>query len=523
MAFSGFCALSLEVIWTRLLVLLLGNSIYAFSAMLASFLMGIGVGSLISGHWMRYNKNLSEAFCVLQALLGVAIAGTIELYRWQGLSHLDASYLYSPIQSSGDFFTLFVMSMSIIVPVTIIYGMLFPLAVGIADARGSGDAVGRVYAFNTVGSVVGPLVCGFILIPTIGTRYALYLLCGIHIVLGALVAVWEEYRGARWLIGVGAALVIALAIFRPDPYFEIIQARLLHRSLGRVIFNEEGASSTVTLFAGARGETLILINGIVVSGKGDLGRLMVHLPLILQADPKRALIICLGAGNTFRAAVDHHVATDLVELEPEVVSAFSSLWADHDSYLNHSGVRIFINDGRNFLLTSRDRYDVIVVDGTPPIYSAGTVNLYSKEFVRLTQKHLTSTGVFALWVPLPCFERDFGMIARNFTDIFPHVVGWAQPGSKQWGILLMGSDKALNLDPQVLLRRAIARGLIKQNPWLNPYLLNSNNIISDASLRILASSYSTVTDNHPYTEFPLPLFLNNTPLRKTPDFALHRP
>jgi spermidine synthase len=218
--------------------------------------------------------------------------------------------------------------------------------------------------------------------------------------------------------------------------------------------------------------------------------------------------------------VDHHVAVDMVELEPEVVSAFRALWPDHEAYLHHAGVRVMVNDGRNFVLTSRESYDVVIVDGTPPIYSAGTVNLYSREFVDLARRHLTPTGMLALWVPLPCFDSDFGMILRNFTEVFPHTVAWQQPGSGLPGVLLLGSQSPFDLDPKAVDRRARERDLAAGNPWLNGGLLAPGRVIGEARLRQISAGYLEVTDDRPGTEFPLPRFLERAPLRRTPESLL---
>ena len=520
MAFSGFGALALEVLWTRMLVLLLGTSIYAFTSMLAATLVGIGAGSLLCARWLDPKKDLGRAFAGLQVLAGVLGAASLELYLRQGLARLDQSYLYSPIHSAGDFASLLAISGLILLPVTLTYGALFPLAAAIADARGAGDRVGRLYTFNTLGGVLGSLACGFALIPALGTKNAFYAICCLHVGLGALASLWAA-RGSGGRAAAGLALVVALAALRPDPFFEIVRARLERRAPGKVLFHDEGASSTVTAYETSAGETLLLINGIIVSGKGSQGRFMAHFPLILQAAPKKALVICLGAGNTFRAAVDHHVSVDLVELMPEVIAGFSKLWPDHDAYLHRSNARVINDDGRSFLLTSRSKYDLIVFDGTPPIYSAGTVNLYSKEFIELAKSRLTPAGMLALWVPLPCFDDDFGMLARNFTDAFPHTLAWAQPHSNIWGVLLIGSRIEPDLDPALVDRRALERGLAQADPWLNRSLLAPGKLMPDAVLREIAARYPSLTDDRPWIEFPLPLFLRHAPLRQRPE-ALFR-
>jgi predicted membrane-bound spermidine synthase len=305
---------------------------------------------------------------------------------------------------------------------------------------------------------------------------------------------------------------------RPDPFFEIVQARLIRRNPGQVIFHKEGTSATVTGFA-SRNETVIVINGIIVSGVGALGSVMADIPLLLQARPERALVICLGAGNTFRAALEHGIAVDLVELEPEVIASFPKLWPDSRSYTERPGARVTVNDGRNFLLTSAAKYDAIMVDGSPPIYAAGTVNLFTREFVELAKAHVTPTGIFALWVPLPSFESDFWMIARNMTDTFPHTLAWAVPHSPLKGFLLMGSNAPFATDPSVIAQRILDRKRMNVNSLLNARLLAPGRLIPDATLRATSARYPNVTDERPYTEFPLPAFLEGAPLLLDSAFA----
>ncbi|PYN87737.1 MAG: hypothetical protein DMD87_12115 [Candidatus Rokuibacteriota bacterium] len=517
-ALSGFCALALEVLWTRMLILLLGTSVYAFSAMLASFLVGIGLGSLVSARWMVPERLRGSTFCALQVAAGLLAAATLELYLSQGMARLDEAYLYSPIQSASDFLALFGLSAGIILPVTLLYGMMFPLAIRIADSRAAGTSVGTIYAFNTVGSVLGSIACGFVLIPALGTRNTLYLICLVHVAVGLAAAHLDRAVLIKKVAFAAFVPVIALPFLRPDPFFEIIQARLMQRSPGKVIFHQEGSSATVTWYAG-RHDTVVVINGILVSGVGALGSVMADIPLLLRARPERALVICLGAGNTFRAALEHNVAVDLVELEPQVIASFGKLWPDSRRYTERAEARIIVNDGRNFLLTSASKYDAIVVDGSPPIYSAGTVNLFTREFVELAKAHLTPTGIFALWVPLPSFESDFWMIARNMTDTFPHALAWAVPHSALHGFLLMGSNAPFGTDPSVIAQRMVDRKRMNVHQLMDGRLLAPERLIPDAKLRAMSAWYPNVTDERPYTEFPLPAFLDGTPLLLDTVFA----
>ena len=521
MALSGFAALAFEVLWTRMLILVMGTSVYAFSAMLSVYLAGIAAGSVACSRcWLAGQRPPERAFAILQLAAGLLGLLGLNAYVWLGLARSSADYLYSPLLSAWDFPGLFLMAVAVVFPLTFVYGALFPLAARLMDPRGAGKAVGRLYAWNTAGSVLGALCAGFVLIPWLGTRGAVFALCGLHAALGLWTALLPEVRlslGKPAALGLAALLLMASPVLtQGDPFLKILSNRLGRRAAGKVLFHREGPSSTVTGYASERRETLLLINGITVSGKGPLGEFMSHFPLVLRPAPKRALVICLGAGNTFRAAVDHGVAVDLVELEPEVLASFKDLWPDHAAYLERPGVRVFNNDGRNFVLTSRELYDAVVLDGSPPIYSSGAVNLYSREFVTLAKARLTQDGILALWVPLPCFEGQFWHIARNFTDLFPHTLAWTQPNLE--GILLLGSAEPLELSPAELERRVAERGLKARAPWLTADVLAHERLVRDAALRRETARREPVTDDRPRTEFPLPRFLKGERLRRTSEF-----
>ncbi|MBI3271664.1 MAG: fused MFS/spermidine synthase [Planctomycetes bacterium] len=511
MACSGFGALALEVLWTRMLVLLVGTSVYGFSAMLAAYLTGLGVGSVLCGRWLRRPRPLVASFAVLQATAALLTLASLETYYRLGLAKSDPRYLYSPLHEAWDFVALFFSSGAVVLPVTLVYGALFPLAIRIADETGSGRSVGRLYTWNTLGSVAGSLCGGLVLIPLLGTRWGVLSVAGIHAMLALVSASAEGGRTrAAWALATATAAAGVAVSLHADPFLGILTGRLAADA--RVLRHLEGASATVTITERNRTPALY-INGVLVNAKAMMGRFMAHAPLLLQAGPKRALVICLGAGNTFRAAVDHGVEVDLVELEPDVVASFPLFWPDSERYLRHPKARVFVDDGRHFLLTSRMAYDLIVVDGSPPIFAAGTVNLYTRQFVALAHEHLTESGVLALWVPIPCFRDDLRRIARNFVDAFPSTAAWWT--RKSPGILLLGSGQALAPEPGLMLRRMQERGLAATDPYLPTALADVANYDLDATLRGLASGVEPVTDDRPYTEFPLPKFLRGEAMPRT--------
>jgi len=525
-AASGFCALSYEVIWTRLLILLLGSSAYAFSIMLAIYLTGIALGSLWAGQWKRKYASPGTLIGGFEMLLGGLGIGSLWIFRALGIQASNPLYLYSPLTAASDFPRLFLMAILVILPLTIILGVIFPLLGRAlsqeAPKAGVGRAVGALYGWNTVGGVVGSLLTGFYLIPWLGTQGACCLVSLLNLLIG-VVTLAREGAFARRLVAIGV-LASSFFVIEAIPshhkiFLEILTQRLAPMGPAAFIFHREGAEATVSVYHRySDDKRALLVNGIAVSARDGGGELMAHLPLLLHPHPASALVICFGAGNTFHAAVDHVGKVDAVELVPDVINSFQVMTPDSAHYLNHPGARIFNDDGRHYVLNSKDRYDAIIVDASPPIFSAGTVNLYSYEFLALCKARLNESGLMCLWVPLPCFESDFWMIARNFEELFPHVRVWTLP--KLGGMFLMGSSNPLESSVGMLAERIQARHLNKIAPWLTPDYLQEGLVLSEDQLKEVALKYPPVTDDHPYTEFPLGRFLAKETFWWTPDFIL---
>ena len=502
-ALSGFCALGLEVLWSRLMILLVGSSVYAFSALLAVNLLGIGLGSLLCAVWLRRGRaSAPTAFGLLQAGIGAAVLVGLAGYRWSGMAATGVQYFYSPLGQPGDILTFFRDCLIVVLPPAVLMGVAFPLA-GPLLAEGPGDegsAAGRAFAANTIGGVLGSLAAGFWLVPSFGTARAAFLLAGASLAGGGAVLARARARRSAWA-GFGALALAALAagVWTGDPARDILAHRLTLAG-AQVAFHREETAATVT-GAFHDGNRALLLNGIAVSGNGVPGRAMALVPLMLRPDAKRMLVICFGAGNTFRTAARAGVRVDAVDLVPGVFEAFPWFYPDGREVLALPNARTFEDDGRHFLLASGGGYDAIVVDGSPPIFAAQTVNLYTREFLELAHRKLSRNGVMTLWVPIPCRLDDFGAIARNFMDAFPHVAFWRQPGYA--GVLLMGSDEPLSLDRRRLEKAFRDFHGAEELPGLSAGFVAEGMPFDEARLRRTAQLFEPLTDDHPRTEFPL--------------------
>ncbi len=504
-AAGGFCALGLEVLWSRLMILLVGSSVYAFSALLAVDLLGIGAGSLICAYWLKRGKGRTSAptaFGLLQAGIGAAILIGIAAYRWSGMNAVGFRYLYSPLERPSDILGFFGDCLLVVFPPALLMGLSFPLA-GPLLAEGPGDegsAAGRAFAVNTIGGVLGSLAAGFFLVPMLGTARSCVLLAGVSLAAGAAALIQARAKRAAWGGFAALAAVSLLALSGVgDPARDVLEHRVAGLG-GTLDFYHEQTAATV---AGAAhdGVRSLLLNGIAVSGNEAPGKTMALVPLMLRPGSKRMLVICFGAGNTFRAAVRAGLTVDAVDLVPGVFESFPWFYPDGAAVLADPNARTFVDDGRHFLLTSSGGYDEIVVDGSPPIYAAQTVNLYTSEFLSLARTKLKPGGMMALWVPMPCRLDDFGAIARNFTDVFPHVAFWRHPAFG--GVLLMGSDAPIQADPRSLKKAFGDLRVAAEIPGLRDTFVVDGMPFDEARLRDGARLFEPLTDDRPRTEYPL--------------------
>jgi len=514
MGISGFTALALEVLWARALIITIGNSVYAFSAMLGVYLLGIALGSLYAETRAGNTADPLPALARCQAAIAALSVAGLAAFYFIGRNTIAPKYIYSPITQASDIFSLFGWALLIIFPVTLLMGFFFPVAAQ-AGVRASGrvGSIGPLYGANTLGTILGSLATGFILIPQLGTKFSFIIMALLAALTGVFLAGLageaEKRRFAPWL-AVSALLAVA-AFALPDPVFNIINRRLEVNMPGMLAYYHEDRAGAVSVVFSNGGQTKSLfINGFSVSGNGSAGKLMSHFPLLFQKDPKEMFIIGLGAANTLHSGVVEGVHVTVAELIASVREAGPLFLKDWDELAAAGKFTVRLNDGRNELLRSRERYDAIVVDVTPPIYSSGAVNLYSRDFFKLARAKLTKTGVFSIWIPKPCFESDYFMMLKSLKEVFPYVNVWNFPNMP--GFLALASNEELDFSPKLLDER-IKRGKVRlELPGMSAGFINGTRFMNTAQVEGLSEPYPAVTDDKPYTEFPLARFMAFSPM-----------
>ena len=503
-AASGFAAISYEIVWTRMFQIQLGTSIYAFSMMLGFYLLGIGLGSLAGGLLVRKINNRLKLFGWLQVAVALyGVAGMYLLVLFNPVSHLQSLVLSNII----------IVPLFIVTPLTLALGLMFPVVSSLyVEEREAGRGVGRLYSANTFGCIVGSLVCGFLLIDALGTRGTMLFLAGMNALLGAAILVYDRRRAVLFVVP-AIVVVAAAGLLSPDPFLTVIgktvQKVYGDRAPQVTIYHHRERAVATTTALGITADPVtkqLYVNGIGMTMLCTETKLMAHLPLALHRNPRSILVICFGMGTALRSAWAHEgVSCEVVELDGEAYKCFNYFHANGDQVLADPRVRHYVDDGRNFLLMSRRTYDVITMDPAPPLWSAGTVNLYTKEFFGLCRGHLANGGIMCLWIP-PAGFSEVRMIMKTYQDVFPGT--WVYGGLRYGGFYMIGSsvppDTSIARFRDVLGSVSVKADLNEWEPQpLTPEAITGLYLMGPEALRIFTGSAPVITDNNPYTEFPL--------------------
>ena len=432
-AAGGCAALGYEVVWTRLLSLPLRSFTYSFSLMLSLFLLGLCIGAIALAGLSSRIRNPLRWIGWLQIGMGAYVASSLV---WLP-GHL------APLSSEG--FGEFLVrgagrAALVVLPPTILSGISLPLAARAwaASVPHVGREVGAAFAANTLGSITGALAAGLVLLPWLGAPRALGVLALGQAAIGAVVLGVPARRLGERAAAVLAALVCAAPIVAVEPARFVASFLAAARgadSIGELLFFRESATDTIAVVRKEYGfrdpdAKSLLTNGVAMTATvKPVWRYMAaegHLPVLLARDPRRALAVGVGTGITLGAIASHEGIDSIVavELSEGVIEALPLFERENDRVLRDPRVRIVREDGRHWLETTRERFDVITAEPPPPIV-AGSVHLYSREFYEACLARLEPGGAMAQWLPLHAQSLvSARMTARTFVDAFPHVLLW---------------------------------------------------------------------------------------------------
>lgn len=469
LAVSGGVSMIYEVAWTRALALVIGSSTYAFTAMLVAVLTGIAGGSALYSWFWGTRRASPRTFAALQAGIGLVTVLALALFpRMPELFLASIAWSASPTVVQ---LVQLVVSACALLPATLLIGATFPCAVAVVahDPARIGQHVGRVYAANTVGAIAGAAAGGFLIMPAFGIHGSLAVAGATNLGLAALLlAATAGPRRLQWM-SAAAAVLAAIGALRVPPWDQSVMssgpAIYAHRYRGKpeewsrqlrrqtVLFYRDGVTSTVSVHR-VNGNVYLRVNGKTDASTADdmaTQLLLGHLPLLVHREPRSVLIIGMGSGVTAAAAARHPVRRiDLVEIEPAVLEAARFFAHVNHRVLTDPRVRPVIADGRNFLLTSPGRYDVIISEPSNP-WIGGVASLFSREFFEQARSHLMPGGLMLQWLQAySLLPDDLRMVVRTFRAVFPAASIWATA----WGdLLLLGGAEPVVIDPAVFARR----------------------------------------------------------------------
>lgn len=513
-AISGFCALALEVFWTRSLVFFLDNSTHAFTTILTAFLLGIAIGSVIVARFMDRQRRLLAWLGFLQVAIGLSAIAAIPIlnrlapvFESMAGSTLDAWLPWKWVAMR------FAKGMAVMLVPTVLMGMAFPLVTRIytRSVATVGTALGNVYSVNTVGGVLGSMLAGFVLIPLMGVQNGIILVAALSVVVGAVLVLNEPALERR--VRVAAVAGVAVVALGVGTYYVVRGPTILTSyyeavEQERVLSYAEGVGATVKVYVDDLGDRVLSVNGFPVAGTSmatqDAQVPLAHLPLLLTSVPEpRVNIVGFGSGGTSWEVTQYDVRrVDTVELVPAVIRAASWFEEVNHGVLADPDFNLILGDGRNHALVSDQQYDVISIDATSP-KMAGNGSLYSLEFYQLLRERLSDNGLVVQWLPFHLLsDAEVKMIAKTFQTVFPHTTVWFTP-FRQF-IILLGGEQPLRIDWGTLLDR-FQRDHVRQE--LAPFNVSdpidflSWFVMGEDGLAAYVDGASLNTDDHPYLEF----------------------
>ena len=514
-AVAGGIALGYEVVWSQAMAQFLSTRVFAFSVVLATYLAGLVIGSAL---YARFGHRIRDTWGLFGLLISAAgVIALLEIARldlWQLQIQFDAGKL--AFAATGSEFArmcaqFLVAAVGIVFLPTVLLGAAFPAALRLcAGSERIGRDVGRVLALNISGGIAGTLLTGFLLVPAVGLVRTLSILAIAAASVGALAVLGgsDVTRKLQWAICILGAIAVSAGFLTPTD--RLARPLLTTRGGGALILYQESRGATVAVAQQQAGDNVfrrLYIQGVSNSGDAMPSlrymRLQAMLPLIIhRGEPKSALVIGFGTGIT-AGAVLHYPGLQrsvCVELLPAVVRA-GELFPENYKAWSDPRMQIRIGDGRQELLRSAERYDLITLEPPPPS-AEGVVNLYSTDFYRLATKRLEPDGLFAQWLPLATQNNeDTRSLVRSFLDVFPYATLWT---TELHEMLLVGSYSPIELNSVEIANRFNQSGVstaLQAVGISSPAALLATWVTGRDGLERYAAHARPVTDDYPRIEY----------------------
>jgi spermidine synthase len=478
-AISGAAAMIYEVCWTRTLSMVIGGSTYAFTVMLATFLSGIFLGSFFCAKAVDKFRQPYLAFGVFQILVAVGCLTSLVLCRYLPTWNLQLNELLP-----NAFFSVwirFILAEAMLLPLTLFLGALFPIVIKCtaSDIEHIASSVGTVYSANTMGAIVGSILAGFVLIPQFGVEKTMVIATGVNMLVGTMMIFAQQDAKLSTKLAYVFFGVIVFGSFIANPYAvsdkkDFLLAQSTRRAMRdgyevlnpksnwntvmartQLVYYKDGPCSNVAILKFAEGDKVgtysLLTNGCVDASDGaDMSQqvLLASYPMLFRPNARRACVIGWGSGVTVAELLNFPITTiTAVELEPAVIEAAKIFNRHTHEPEKNPRVKVEINDGRNFLLATTQKFDVIVSEPSNP-WQVGVCNLFTSEYFECVKDRLTPDGVLSLWLQLGEISPDsIKAVMSALNGQFKYCLALA---SDQSNLVILASQKPLAANYQKL-------------------------------------------------------------------------
>jgi len=552
-AVSGFCAMSYEVIWTKLLGLIVGPTTYSFTIVLVTFITGLALGSMLFGWLGDKMKRPVWLLISTQIAAGLLVLGISQILGNSQLFFSKLLYTFREHFAMLSLSKAAILFIFMILP-TLCLGATFPLVSKIytQSILKVGRSIGVAYAINTIGAVLGSFCAGFVLIPQFGKENSLSLVIGLQLltslVIAGVIVLGRKEGVMRWFsVGVPALAGLVLCFYFPIWNHLALSLGRYHRfgeietSIKNTGWLESFLQGPEILTRIQRGELVYYGDGIggfttvlkypgvlggfeyslANSGKPDASSradmqtqtLLAHFPMLFHRDPKTVMVLGLASGITTGEVLCYPVERlDVLDINQQVVAAsdFFIPWNNH--VLSNSRTNLIIQDGRAHLQLTDRKYDVIISEPSNP-WMAGLAALFTREFFTLGRDRLNEDGIFCQWVHV--YEMDwsaFALIGRAFEEVFPNnLLVVTEPSTFGSDYLLVGFKGGDKLVLENAQRKLSYAKQSKNMTLADPRLLYR--LIMSEDLRELFGPGPVNTDSRPRLEFAAPKLMYTNDLK----------
>ena len=536
---SGFAAMGYEVAWSRTLSLIIGSSVYAFTVMLTTFLLGLAVGGMIGARLVaRLSRETPLAIAATQILVAASAVGVAHVF-----AELPYTFTvwFKRFGQHGHWRLIlleFAMALTIMIVPTLLLGMMFPFTVRVCApmVKRLGRSVGTVYAVNTIGAILGSFCAGWVLIPTVGIMRTIVICATINVAAGILVSSFAGGRLSRRLPLVCAGLgLVCVAWIRVPSWPALVMSSGMYKYAGDLEdgpiskkrffeyvadeydlrFYREGITTTVTVAQHKdTGNLWMATNGKIDASSGpDMPTQLLsgHLPLLLGRDPKDVLVVGFASGVTVGATTAHPVRkVVVVEIEPAVIEGSKFFHeVNRDPLADKERVELVLDDARNYLVVTDREFDVIISEPSNP-WITGASSLFTREYFQLGRSRLRPDGIFTQWLQLYGMATDdLRSLLATFTSVFPHVLIFETIETTD--LILVGSEHELKIDLEQVAERqrrpAVSESLLAIEVLDAPRLL-SYFLMGTREVRGLVGDAPLNTDDNGLIEFSSPKHLH---------------